>query len=62
MGPESWDLSSDGTSDHLAPADHLTLHLQIYPPKWQFEIPTDRFLLWEQADQVADLSGHLEGN
>ena len=36
-------------ADHLASANHFTLHLQIYPTpiNWQFEIPTDRFLLWE---------------
>ena len=90
MGP-TWEFS-DGWSDHLAPADHLTLHLAScgnlkfllidsysessgrssgqshgtcrspcicrspyiapadLPPtplNWHFEIPTDRFLLWE---------------
>ena len=35
-------------ADYLAPADHLTLHLQIYPLlKWQSEIHTDISLLWQ---------------
>ena len=49
-------------ANHLAPAGHLILHLQIYsyPLKWQFETPTDRSLLWEfrqikWTGQVADL-------
>ena len=34
-------------ADHLAPVDHLPLHCRFPPLKWQFEIHTDIFLLWQ---------------